>query len=448
MAEKTTANKMTEGPISRQILMFAVPLMIGNLFQMLYNSVDSIVVGNFVSTEALAAIGATTMIVNIAVFFFNGFSTGAGVVIARNYGAGKMEELHRSIETTMAATFIGCVLFTVVGIATTGPMLKLMSTPDNVFADADTYLRIYFAGIAGLLVYNMGSGILRAVGDTKRPLYFLILTSVLNIFLDLLFVLAFHQGIAGVAYATIISQAISAVLTLVLLIRTKDVYRFSFREMRIEGDILKQIIEIGLPTGIQAVITSFSNVFVQSYINYFGSVVIAGWTCYNRLDQFIMLPMQSMAMAATTFVGQNMGAGKVDRANDGTRKTIFLTLEITGVIAVVLFLFARDATRLFSSDELVIESGTAFLRANVFFMLFNCVCHVLAGALRGRGDSNGPMVIMLTGYVAIRQIYLFFMTRFILNTPVAVGFGYPVGWMATCAMEVLYFEKRWKRQQA
>lgn len=439
---------MTEGLISRQILLFAVPLMIGNLFQMFYNSVDSIVVGNFVSTEALAAIGATTMIVNIAVFFFNGFSTGAGVVIARNYGAGKMDELHRSIETTMAATFIGCVLFTVVGIVTTGAMLKFMSTPANVFADAETYLRIYFAGIAGLLVYNMGSGILRAVGDTKRPLYFLILTSVLNIFLDLLFVLEFHQGIAGVAYATIISQAISAVLTLILLIRTKDVYWFSFREMRIEEDILKQIIEIGLPTGIQAVITSFSNVFVQSYINYFGSVVIAGWTCYNRLDQFIMLPMQSMAMAATTFVGQNMGAGKIERANEGTRKTIFLTLEITGAIAVVLFLFARDATRLFSSDKLVIESGTAFLRANVFFMLFNCVCHVLAGALRGRGDSNGPMVIMLTGYVAIRQIYLFIMTRFILNTPAAVGFGYPVGWVVTCFLEVLYFEKRWKIQQA
>ena len=231
---------MTSGPIAKEILMFALPLMWGNIFQMLYNTVDSIVVGNFVGTQALAAIGATTMVVNLAVFFFNGFSVGAGVVISNAFGAQQHQRLHDAVETVITMTFLMCVLFTIVGILAVGPLLRLMATPADVFDQAAQYLRIYFAGIAGLLIFNIGSGILRAVGDSTRPLLLLIVTSVLNIFLDLLFVIRFHLGIAGVAYATIIAQAISAVLVLRLLICTDAVYWFSWKDMMIDSKLLKQ----------------------------------------------------------------------------------------------------------------------------------------------------------------------------------------------------------------
>ena len=429
---KTTVRNMTEGSIVKQITLFALPLMLGNIFQMLYNTVDSIVVGNFVGTEALAAVGATTMIVNMMVFFFNGFSTGAGVVIANYFGARDMKALHKAIETTMAATFVLSVLFTIVGVAGVKPMLRFMATPEDVFGEATVYLQIYIGGISGLLVYNMGSGILRAVGDTMRPLYFLILTSVLNILLDLLFVLGFHRGIEGVAWATILSQFISAFLTLLLLTRSKDIYRLTWRDLKIDRAILGRIFAVGLPAGIQSVITAFSNVFVQSYVNFFGSSCMAGWSCYNKLDQFVMLPMQSMAMAATTFVSQNIGAGKDARADKGTVVTVSMSVGVTALIVTLLCLFAAPAVGLFTPDDSVIAYGVLFVRANCFFLLFNCVNHVLAGALRGRGDSKGPMIIMLLAFVGIRQVYLFVVTHFIANTPFLVGFGYPVGWTSCC----------------
>jgi putative MATE family efflux protein len=445
--KKSNTRDMTTGTIWKELLQFALPLMVGNVFQMLYNAVDSIVVGNFVGTRALAAIGATTIIVYMAIFFFNGFSVGAGVVIANFFGAKNQKSLHTAIETTMAATFLLCIIFTAAGILLVNPLLHLMNTPANVFKPAAAYLRIYFGGITGLLIYNMESGILRAVGDTTRPLYFLILTSLLNIVLDLLFVCGFHMGIAGAAWATILSQFISAALTLLLLLFTKDIYRFTIEDIQIHPATLKKILALGLPTGFQAVITSFSNVFVQGYINHFGATVMAGWACYNKLDQFVMLPIMSMAMASTTFVSQNIGANDIKRANRGTRTVILQTLTITASIATMVWIFARYAIRLFSSDPAVIQSGTLFVRLIIYFVLFNCINHTLAGALRGRGDSIGPMVIMLLGYVACRQVYLFFITRFVANTAAIVGFGYPVGWMATCIMEVLYFHFRWNRKR-
>ena len=442
---KTTTRNMTEGSIAGQVILFALPLMLGNVFQMLYNTVDSIVVGNFVGTQALAAVGSTTMIVNMMVFFFNGFSTGAGVVIANYFGARNLKALHKAIETTMAATFVLSVLFTLMGVAAVRPMLRFMATPEDVFGEATTYLQIYIGGISGLLIYNMGSGILRAVGDTMRPLYFLVMTSVLNILLDLLFVLGFHCGIEGVAWATVLSQFISALLILALLTRSDDIYRLSWHDLSIDRAILGSIFAIGLPAGIQSVITAFSNVFVQSYINFFGSSCMAGWSCYNKLDQFVMLPMQSMSMAATTFVSQNIGAGREERANRGTVITVSMAVGVTAVIVALMCLFAAPAVGLFSPDESVIAYGVLFIRANCFFLLFNCVNHVLAGALRGRGDSRGPMIIMLLSFVGIRQIYLFAVTRFVANTPLLVGFGYPVGWTTCCIIEVTYFFLRWRR---
>lgn len=438
---------MTQGSIVAQLIAFSLPLMLGNVFQMLYNTVDSVVVGNFVGTEALAAVGSTTMIVNILVFFFNGFSTGATVVIARRFGAGDRQELHTAIQTTMAATFILSVVFTVVGLLTVDPMLRFMATPDDVFDQAALYLRIYLAGFSGLVIYNMCSGILRAVGDTTRPLYFLILTSLMNIVLDLFFVLKLNMGIDGVAYATIISQFISAGLTLALLSFSKDIYRMDWKDLHLNPVVVREIVAVGLPAGIQSIVTAVSNVFVQSYINAFQSQCMAGWAAYNKLDQFVMLPMQSLAMASTTFVSQNIGAGQESRANKGAVVSVALCLSVTGVIVLLLVLLAASAVALFTPDEEVIRFGVLFIRANVVFLLFNCVNHVLAGAMRGRGDSTAPMVMMLLTFVVLRQIYLFVVTRYIANTPFAVGFGYPVGWMSCCVLEVCYYVARWGRKK-
>ena len=439
---------MTQGPITKQLLLFALPLMFGNIFQMMYNTVDVIVVGNFVGKEALAAVGSTTTIINMLVFFFNGFSIGAGVVIGYHFGAKDEKKLHTAIETTMTMTFLLCIAFTAIGMGYVKPMLRLMATPEDVFPDAVRYLTIYFAGIAGLLLYNIGSGILRAVGNTVMPLMFLILTSILNIILDVFFVVSLHLGISGVAYATILSQFISAVLTLLLLSTSSEIYRLTWHDLHINREVLGNIITVGLPAGIQSVITAFSNTFVQAYINFFGSSCMAGWSCYNKLDQFIMLPMQSMAMAATTFVSQNIGARQEKRAGRGTLITILLTLSITAVIATSLFVFAVPATALFTSDQSVIDYGVLFLRTNVFFLLFNCVNHVLAGALRGRGDSRGPMIIMISSFVVIRQIYLFCVTRFVANVPRLVGLGYPVGWVCCMILEVSYAAFSTRRRPA
>ena len=439
LKKSRTTRDMTSGSIVRQVILFSLPLMLGNIFQMLYNTVDVIVVGNYVGTQALAAVGATTMIINMLVFFFNGFSVGAGVVIGNYFGARDMEKLHTAVETTVAMTFVLCAVFTLLGVVGVRPMLAVMSTPADVMADATTYLTIYFLGISGLLIYNIGSGILRAVGNTLVPLLFLVLTSLLNIALDLFFVLVLHQGIAGVAYATIISQFISAVLILVLLTRSKEIYRLVWRDLKLDGGILGRIFSVGLPAGIQSVLTSFSNVFVQSYVNYFGSSCMAGWSCYNKLDQFIMLPMQSMSMAATTFVSQNIGANQEERAKRGTYVTVGLAAGVTAVIAAFLFVFAAPATRLFTNDETVVSFGVLFLRTNVFFLVANCVNHVLAGAMRGEGDARAPMVIMLSCFVGLRQIYLFVVTRFVANTPTLVGLGYPVGWVSCCVLAVSYY---------
>lgn len=448
--KKTTTHSMTHGSILKAVVLFSLPLMLGNVFQMLYNTVDSIVVGNFVGTQALAAVGSTTMIVNMMVFFFNGFSTGAGVVISRSFGAKDMERLHTAIHTTMAATFVLSVVFTVGGVLLVPAMLRFMSTPEDVFGEATVYLQIYIGGISGLLIYNIGSGILRAVGDSTRPLYFLVLTSVLNIILDLFFVLGLHRGIDGVAYATILSQFVSAGLVLILLTRTNDIYKLTWKDLKIDLPTLGDIFAVGLPAGIQSIITAFSNVFVQSYVNSFGSSCMAGWSSYNKLDQFVMLPMQSMAMAATTFVSQNIGAGQEKRADKGGILTIVLTVSVTAVIVSGLYVFAAPAVGMFTNDQSVIDFGVLFIHYNVFFLLFNCVNHVLAGALRGRGDSKGPMIIMLATFVGVRQVYLYVVTHYIANTPALVGFGYPVGWMCCCIVEVTYYWIRWgkKRQVA
>lgn len=309
---------MTQGTIWKQLLSFAAPMLLGLIFQQMYNTVDSIVVGNYVSSQALAAVGTTGPLINTLLGFFNGFSTGATVVIARAYGARDRKSVHDAVHTTILTTFLMAILFTGLGMYLTPYLLRMMKTPGDMMSEATTYLRIYFMGVSGLMFYNMGAGILRAVGDSRRPLYFLVFSAIVNTAGDLIFVLVFHMGVAGVAYATILAQALSAMLVLYVLARSDGPYKLFFRRLCIKLPVLRQIVGIGLPTALQGAITAFSNVFVQSYINAFGSDCAAGWSIYGKLDQFALLPQQSLSAANTTFVGQNLGAGNVPRAKRGT----------------------------------------------------------------------------------------------------------------------------------
>ena len=441
--KKTATVDMTDGHILKQIVFFALPLMLGNLFQMMYHTADTIVVGNFVGKEALAAVGATSMITNLAVFFFSGFSTGASVAIARAFGAKNKEEVHSAVETAFTMTLLISAVFTAAGILLAKPVLRFMGTPEDVFPEAAKYLRIYFAGISGLLIYNIGSGILRSVGDSRRPLYFLIFTSTLNILLDIVFVVFFRAGIAGVAWATILSQFLSAIFIVILLTGAEDVYRLTWSDLRIDEKPLRTILSIGLPAGIQSAFTALSNIVMQSYINSFGSDVMAGWSSYTKVDQFVMLPASSMGIAATTFVSQNVGAEKMDRAERGCIHAALTSVLVCGSIQVLSWIFAPMVMRLFSQEASVIQAGVVFIRVNFLFITANVLDNVLMGTLRGYGDSQGPMIIMITTHVFFRQLYLYVVTRYIMNTPAAVGFAYPAGWLS-CFMLLLayYFYRR------
>ena len=438
ISKKTKTLDMTKGNIATLLITFAIPLLIGNIFQYLYNTVDSLVVGNFVGKEALAAVGSTTYIINTLVMFFGGVSVGASVIISRYFGAHDDETLHNAIETTIALTFVGSVLCTVLGMVLAPILLQFMDTPEDVLPSASVYLRIYFGGITGLMVYNMGSGILRAVGDTTRPLYFLIFSSILNIILDLLFVVVFDMGIAGVAYATVISQMISAVLVLLLLTKTTEKYRLVWKDLHVDMTLTREILSIGLPVGLQQAITSFSNVYVQSYINSFGSAGMAGWSCFTKIDSFLGLPLQSLAQAITTFAGQNVGANNLKRVKDGVRISLRMSIPFLFVMATVLYVFAPQLVALFNQDPDVIYYGTLFLRLCVYVVPFTSLTQIFAGTLRGAGSAKIPMYIMLSSYVVFRQIYLFVMSH-VAHNPYTIGFGYPAGWILCAILTTLAY---------
>ena len=386
---------MTEGNITRHIISFAFPLLIGNIFQQLYNTVDTWVVGNFVSNEAFSAVGTVGPIINMLIGFFTGLSSGAGVVISQYYGAGRNKEVHDTVHTSIVMTLILGVLFTGVGVTMIPYMLDLMKTPADVAPESTTYLTIYFSGIIGLMLYNMGAGILRAVGDSQRPFYFLVVCAVLNTVLDLAFVLGLHMGVEGVALATIISQGVSAVLVIITLLRTDSCIKVKLRDLRIHWSLLKKIFSVGIPAALQLSITAFSNIFVQSYINFFGPDCMSGWTAYSKVDQLLFLPMQSIALASTTFVGQNLGKGQVDRAKQGVKHSIIIAVSATLIMMVPVIIFAAPIVGFFNDKPEVIQYGAMLLRWLSPFYVMCCFNQVYAGALRGSGNSRAPMIIML-----------------------------------------------------
>ena len=430
---------MTKGNITRHLVNFALPLLLGNLFQQLYNMVDTWVVGNYVSNEAFSAVGTVGPVINTLIGFFLGLSSGAGVVISQYYGAGREEKVRQAVHTALMLTLALGVVFTAAGIAMTPLMLQLMKTPAEVAPEQATYLRIYFAGVIGLLLYNMGSGILRAVGDSRRPFYFLVVSAVLNTVLDLLFVIKFHMGVEGVAYATIIAQAVSAVLTLWVLMGAEGGIRLELRALRFTWSVLRQIVAVGIPAALQMAITAFSNVFVQSYINYFSTDCMSGWTAYNKVDQLMILPVQSISMANTTFVGQNLGVGDTPRAKKGVRTSLWLSVAVTAVLLIPVLLFAPDLTAFFNSKAEVVSYGALLLRLLSPFYFFFCINQIFAGALRGAGNSQMPMWIMLGSFVVFRQIYLYIMANFISNEIIPIALSYPAGWFVCSVATLLYY---------
>ena len=430
---------MTKGNITRHLVNFALPLLLGNLFQQLYNMVDTWVVGNYVSNEAFSAVGTVGPVINTLIGFFLGLSSGAGVVISQYYGAGREEKVRQAVHTALMLTLALGVVFTAAGIAMTPLMLQLMKTPAEVAPEQAAYLRIYFAGVMGLLLYNMGSGILRAVGDSRRPFYFLVVSAVLNTVLDLLFVIKFHMGVEGVAYATIIAQAVSAVLTLWVLMEAEGGIRLELRALRFTWSVLRQIVAVGIPAALQMAITAFSNVFVQSYINYFSTDCMSGWTAYNKVDQLMILPVQSISMANTTFVGQNLGVGDTPRAKKGVRTSLWLSVAVTAVLLIPVLLFAPDLTAFFNSKAEVVSYGALLLRLLSPFYFFFCINQIFAGALRGAGNSQVPMWIMLGSFVVFRQIYLYIMANFISNEIIPIALSYPAGWFVCSVATLLYY---------
>lgn len=442
MQQEKTKQKglMTEGVIWKELLLFSVPLLLGNLFQQLYNAVDSVVVGNYIGAQALAAVGSSAPVINLLVSFFMGLSVGAGVIISRYFGARNMESLQDSIHTSLALTMTAGIFMTLFGIIFSPTILRWIGTPSDVMSSSVLYLRIYFGGILSVMLYNMGSGILRAVGDSKNPLYFLIVSSITNILLDLLFVIVFDMGIAGVGWATLIAQTISAVLTLLLLIKTKQEYKVTLKKIRFHKDKLIEIIRLGLPSGIQNGVVSFSNVIVQSNINAFGSLAMAGCGAYTKIDGFAILPVMSYSMALTTFTGQNMGAKKYDRVKQGARSGIIMSLLTTIAISALLLIFGEQVLSIFSDNPKVISYGLYMMHVLAPFYIFLAISHAFNGIIRGAGITTIPMIVMITCWCGMR------MTWILASVPIfhdigVVFMGWPLTWAASALWLSLYYKK-------
>lgn len=438
-----TKGLMTQGIIWKKILLFSLPLLLGNVFQQLYNTVDSVIVGNYIGGDALAAVGTSGPIINLLVGLFMGIATGAGVVIARYFGAQDSEAVHDAVHTTLAATFLGGLFLTVVGVLLSPAVVRLIGVPENIMSDSIDYLRIYFGGIIAMMTYNMGAGILRAVGDSKTPLYFLIISSIINIILDMLFVIIFDMGVAGVAWATLIAQAVSATLIIITLCRVNTSYRVTLSHIRIKLFYLKEIIRIGLPSGLQNAIISMSNIVVQSYINSFGSAAIAGYSTYGKVDAFALMPVMSLSMAITTFTSQNIGAREFDRVRKGVKTGLLMSCGTAFVLTSLVVVFARTLLGIFTDDQQIIEYGLLTMTYQAPFYLVLGLNNTLAGILRGAGKASVPSLIMAANMCGVRILWLSILMP-IFNSIIVVYLAFSVTWTTTGLCLIWYYKRsRW-----
>lgn len=436
---RIASQDITGGVIWQQLLLFFFPILLGTFFQQLYNTADAIIVGKFVGTTALAAVGgATGNLINLIVGFFVGLSSGATVILSQYYGARQPDKVSDAVHTAAAMALLFGAVLTVGGIALSPIMLGWMNTPADVMPDALSYLRIYFGGMIPSLIYNIGSGLLRAVGDSKRPLYFLIVACMTNIVLDVVLVLGCQMGVAGAALATILSQTVSAVLIILTLCRSRQSYQLNWRRIRLHMGLMGRIVRIGLPAGLQSIMYSFSNVLIQTAVNGFGTITLAAWTAYGKLDGLYWMTINAFGMAITTFVGQNFGAGLYDRVRKSVRVCMTMAAGATVVLSVFLMLAGESLYRLFSNDEEVIRQGMVILRLLVpTYITYLCV-EILSGAVRGAGDSLIPTLMTLVGICLLRVVWV----DFIAPPYHSISFMllcYPVTWVITSVMFVVYY---------
>lgn len=438
-------NQITEGVIWKQLLIFFFPIMLGTLFQQLYNTADAVVVGRFVGTEALAAVGGSTgQIANLIVNFFVGLASGATVIIARYYGAKNKKDLNDTLHTAAALSFVGGILTSVIGIAATPGMLRLMKTPDNVMADSRTYLSIYFAGILFVFIYNVGSAILRAAGDSKRPLYFLIVCCFINIFLDIVLVVFFHMGVAGAAIATVVSQAVSAVLVILVLLRSTDMYRLVPRQIRFHKFLLISIITIGLPAGIQSVMYNISNVLIQTSLNSLGTATMAAYTAFGKIDAVYWMISGAFSVSIVTFIGQNYGAGKYSRMKKSVKVCLLLDFIASLLVSALLLGLGQFLFRLFTTDPEVIRIGMQIVYVIAPSYVLFIFIEILSSALRGMGNVLAPMLMTCGGVCVLRILWIFFVV------PLAPGItsillSYPVSWALTAVLFLIYYYRYQKK---
>ena len=433
------AGDITQGVIWKQLLAFFFPLWFGTFFQQLYNTVDTIVVGRYVGTTALAAVGSTGVVVNLTVGIFTGLSSGAVVAIAQRYGARMDEDVRKSVHTAMLLSVIIGAFFTVVGYFLTPWALQAMDTTEDALPGAILYLQIYFLGMIPKVIYNMGTGVLRAVGDAKRPLYFLIAASLCNIVLDLLLVVVFHLGILGVAIATVCSQILSAVLVVLSLMSVKgECFRLVPRQLRFHFEPFKAIMIIGIPTALQSVMYSFSNIVIQAAINSFGTNAVAAWTAYGKMDILFWMTLTAMSQALTTFTGQNYGAGKYDRLKQGVRVSMAMTAGFTVVISAVMVLLARPILSFFTPDPDVLEIGVGMVQFLAPCYITYILVELLPGAIRGAGKSMVPMLISVFGVCGLRLLWLFTAVP-AYHTIEMVEASYPITWVVTSVSIFIYY---------
>ena len=442
---RTEASKqaLTQGPIRRSLIFFALPIFLSNLFQQLYNSADSIIVGQFLGKQALAAVSSSGSLIFMLVGFFNGTAVGAGVVIARLFGAKKYEDMRRAVHTDLAFAIAAGIILTVLGVAFTPVLLKWMRTPDEVLPQSVEYFRVYFYGASAVVLYNICVGILQAVGDSRHPLYYLIFSACLNVVLDLLFIGVFHMGVGSAAAATAISQLVSMLLCMARLIRSERDYHVDVRKIRFEKRALVEILQNGLPAGLQNSIISIANVVVQSNINAFGAAAMAGCGAHSRIEGFGFLPVTCFTMALTTFVSQNLGAKQYDRVKKGIRFGIGCSAIIAETVALLIFCFSPTLIGLFTNDAESIAYGVLHERTTTPFFFLLAYSHCMAAIFRGAGKSTVPMLVMLLCWCIIRVTYVTVAVRFfpVLQT---VSWAYPITWcLSTLVFTIYYFKSDW-----
>ena len=443
MEKPSGATLLTEGSIWRKIIGFAIPLFLGNLFQQLYNTADSLIVGNFIGSEALAAVSSSGSLIFLMVGLFNGVAMGAGVVIARYFGARDPEHLRRAVHSTVFFGAVSGVILTVLGILLTPLLLRWMGTPEAVLPNSILYFRMYFGGVLAVVLYNVAVGILQAVGDSKHPLYYLMISSCVNVVLDLLFVAVLGFGVGAAALATAISQFLSAALAFRRLCREKTEYQVVPSQVRFDGPMLREILRIGLPSGLQNSIISFANVIVQSSINRFGAAAMAGCGVYFKIEGFGFLPITCFAMAMSTFVSQNLGAQRYDRVQNGARFGILCSMAVAEGMGIIVRLLSPWLMAAFNRDPTVIQFGVTQARIEAVFWLLLALSHVMAGILRGAGKAKVPMLVMMTCWCIIRISYITVTLHLIFDIRV-VFWAYPITWtLSSLAFVFYYFRANW-----